>query len=309
MVDPILYFVINSLGLACGAMKLGEAKHCLMTFLQELCCQLIRNSYMCCAMLGCRLSGASWIRRSSCFCSVGLKRHLCGSVFTTATLKQRCRPFPSPASNNEPWDTAFDVFGMPRPQVANPCSLYIMDGIKVLHFVHVNTLPQGLQWPPTLQLSFLLRTYLRTGALRVMIPLNGFCPVHCFEDRSHHHKILLFLVVEHCMIGFRQDACGPACGLAMRMSALCSPDMPGYLCRHCFPLFPMRLWLGSRVPSRSLLARFASTGADACHAAAGHGAQASSGVELAAEGRLLQQTSTSRQITLLQAPQSRRRGG
>ena len=60
MVDRILYFVINSLGLACGAMKLGEATHCLMTFLQELCCQLIRNSYMCCAMLG-------WLPFVRCF--------------------------------------------------------------------------------------------------------------------------------------------------------------------------------------------------------------------------------------------------
>jgi hypothetical protein len=26
------------------------------------------------------------------------------------------RPFPDAASNNEPWDTAFDVFGMYSPQ-------------------------------------------------------------------------------------------------------------------------------------------------------------------------------------------------
>lgn len=31
-------------------------------------------------------------------------------------LEAIIRPFPDAAANNEPWDTAFDVFGMPGPR-------------------------------------------------------------------------------------------------------------------------------------------------------------------------------------------------
>ncbi|CAK9100477.1 unnamed protein product [Durusdinium trenchii] len=62
------------------------------------------------------------------------------------------RPFPDPAANNEPWDTAFDVFGM---------------------------------------------LAMATNTAVVVFASN------VFQSWSHFHKILLFMVVEHAMIGFR----------------------------------------------------------------------------------------------------------
>ncbi|CAJ1451839.1 unnamed protein product, partial [Effrenium voratum] len=62
------------------------------------------------------------------------------------------RPFPSAAGNNEPWDTAFDVFGM---------------------------------------------LAMATNTAVIVFSSN------VFETWSHYHKIMLFMVVEHAMIGFR----------------------------------------------------------------------------------------------------------
>jgi len=81
------------------------------------------------------------------------------------------RPFPSPASNNEPWDTAFDVFGM---------------------------------------------IAMATNTAVVVFASN------VFASWSHHHKILLFLVVEHCMIAFRilMSTLFPAVPWEVRMLAM-----------------------------------------------------------------------------------------
>lgn len=62
------------------------------------------------------------------------------------------RPFPDAASNNEPWDTAFDVFGM---------------------------------------------LAMATNTAVIVFSSN------VFAGWNHFHKILLFMVVEHAMIGFR----------------------------------------------------------------------------------------------------------